>query len=64
MVEERRAMTKKCEHASAEFSGRKLAQSLADRLSDKTGTLHVVKRYGVMWIATCYVFDDYKKETK
>lgn len=49
-------MAKQCEHASAEFSTRKSAQACADHLSKKTGILHVVKKFGVMWIATCNLF--------
>ena len=50
---------KKCEHATAEFSNRASAKALAERLTNKTGLLHVCKKFGVMWIATCLLFDDY-----
>ena len=53
-------MTKKCEHSSAEFASKNVAKSVAERKTKETGILHVVKKFGPMWIATCFLFDDYK----
>lgn len=50
-------MTKQCEHVSAEYASRAVAQSVANNFTTKTGILHVVKRLGVMWIVTCNYFD-------
>ncbi len=56
--------TEKCEHDLTAAHSRVAAQANADELTRKTGILHVVKKWGSLWIATCNYFEVEYKDYK